>query len=94
MAKMHSDREDKKTGMKAKAILDGMLDPYLLMGMVALLPLLDAIDTLVCWAQKSDIFICDFIGALEKCKLQLFTAYRNEDTKCKRDLFDSLNQLV
>jgi hypothetical protein len=71
-----------------------MLDPYLLMEMMALLPLLEAIDTIVYWAQKSDIFICDFIAALEKYKLQLFTAYKNEDTKYKRDLFDSLNQLV
>jgi hypothetical protein len=71
-----------------------MRDPYALMGMLAILPLLEAIDALVCFAQSRNVFICDFIAALERCRGQLFTLYGNESTKFKRDDFHSFNMLL
>jgi hypothetical protein len=71
-----------------------MAQPYVLPGMLALLPLLEAIDALICFAQRRDVFVCDFIGALEKCKLQLFTYYMNSDTKFNQDDFHAFNQLL
>lgn len=77
-----------------QAVLDRMRDPYALMGMLAILPLLEAIDALVCFAQSRNVFICDFIAALERCRGQLFTLYGNESTKFKRDDFHSFNMLL
>ena len=51
----------------AQANLKLLLDPYVLLGMLALLPMLEAVDTLIQWAQKQDAFICDFVGALGVC---------------------------
>jgi hypothetical protein len=77
-----------------QAVLGRMLDPYVLLGMMALLPLLESIDTLICWAQRSDVFICNFVGALDKCHIQLFTYYKNQDTRFRREEFHAFNQLI
>lgn len=42
-----------------------MLDPYTLLGMTALMPLLETIDMLVTFAQKRDVYVCDFVAALK-----------------------------
>jgi hypothetical protein len=71
-----------------------MIDPYVLLGMMALLPLLEAVNSLIEFAQRRDIFICDFVAALETCHNQLFTYYMNQDTRWRRDDFHSFNQLI
>jgi hypothetical protein len=71
-----------------------MADPYVLLGMLALLPLLESIDSLVAWAQKRDVYICDFVGTLQTCQQQLFTYYKNSNTKYQRDDFHAFNLLL
>lgn len=71
-----------------------LLDPYVLLGMLALLPMLEAVDTLIQWAQKQDAFICDFVGALGTCQSSLFTFYLNDDTAFRKDEFHAFNQVV
>jgi len=78
----------------AQANLALLLDPYVLLGMLALLPMLEAVDTLIQWAQKQDAFICDFVGALGTCQSNLFTFYLNDDTAFRRDEFHAFNQVV
>jgi hypothetical protein len=75
-------------------VLERMVDPYVLLGMMALLPLLEAVNTLIEFAQRRDIFICDFVAALSRCHSQLFTYYINQDTRWRRDDFHSFNQLI
>jgi hypothetical protein len=65
-----------------------------LLGMLALLLLLESIDFLVAWAQKQDVYICDFAGALQKYEQQLFMYYRNSNTKYWRDDFHTFNLLL
>lgn len=71
-----------------------LLDPYVLLGMLAFLPLLEAVDTLIQWAQKRDAFICDFVGALGTCQSSLFMFYLNEDTVFRKDEFHAYNQVL
>ncbi len=70
------------------------LDPYVLLGMLALLPMLEAVDTLIQWAQKRDAFICDFVGALGICQTSLYTFYLNADTAFRKDKFHAYNQVL
>jgi len=42
-------------------------DPYPLLGMCTLLPLLKAIDKLITFVQKQDVYICDFVAAIKIC---------------------------
>jgi hypothetical protein len=71
-----------------------MVDPYALLSIMALLLLLEAVNNLIEFAQRRDIFICDFVAILGKCYSQLFTCYVNQETKWKRDDFHSFNQLI
>jgi len=71
-----------------------MLDPYTLLGMVALMPLLETIDLLVMFAQKWDVFICDFIAALKIAEGQLYTLYIDRTTYYSIDEFWAFKNLV
>ena len=58
-----------------QAVLDLLCDPTCLLGMCALLPLIECLDSLITFAQKQDVFICDFIGAVKVCEGQLYNMY-------------------
>ena len=77
-----------------QAVLDRMRDPYGLLGMLALLLLLEALDALICFAQAQNVFICDFIAALERCRGHIFTMCRNQGTRFRRDDFHAFNMLL
>jgi hypothetical protein len=71
-----------------------LLDPYPLLGMCALLPLLDAIDCLVNFAQKQDVYIVDFVAAVKVCQASLHTMYEDRGTSFSTDEFWSFNNLL
>lgn len=77
-----------------QANLSLLLDPYVLLGMMALLPMLESVDTLIQWAQKRDAYVCDFVGALGTCQSNLFTMYLNADTAFRKDDFHAYNQVL
>jgi hypothetical protein len=79
---------------KAGNVLSVLLDPYLCLGMTALMPLLDCINTLVKFAQARNVFICDFVAALVLCRGQIFEMYRNDSTSFTSHHFLDFKQLV
>jgi len=64
-----------------------LLDPFTMLGMCALLPLLEAIDTLVNYAQKRDVYICDFVAAFKVCQRDLYHMYEDKATCFSSDEF-------
>jgi len=62
--------------------------------MVELLLLLDALDNLVNFAQKCDVFICDFIAAVKICHASLHSMYQDSTTAFSTDEFWSFQNLV
>jgi hypothetical protein len=77
-----------------QAVLQKMLDPYTILSMVAMLPLLEEIDVLVNFAQMRNVFISDFVGGMQTCHEHLFNLYMNYETAFRRDRFHGLNQLL
>jgi len=77
-----------------QACLKLLLDPYTLLGMMALLPLLDAVDNLVTFAQKRDVYVCDFLAALKTCQGQLYSMYEDSSTSFATDEFWSFKNLL
>lgn len=71
-----------------------LLDPYTMLGMCALLPLLEAIDTLVNFAQRRDVYICDFVAAVKVCQGSLYRMYEDKATAFSSDEFWSFNNLL
>jgi len=50
-----------------QSCLQLLLDPFTMLGMCVLLPLLKPIDTLVNFAQKRNVYICDFVAIVKVC---------------------------
>jgi len=62
--------------VKAKDLLEKMLDPYHVVDMICLLPLLEVVDMLIQFLQQRDVYICNFVGVLQKCLGKLFKMYK------------------
>ena len=77
-----------------QACLVMLLDPYVMLGMSCLLPLLEAIDQLVQFAQKTDVYICDFVAAVKVCQASLHRMYEDRATAFNCDEFWSFTNLA
>ena len=77
-----------------QACLELLLDPFTMLGMCALLPLLEAIDTLVNFAQKRDVYICDFMATIKVCQADLYRMYEDSGTAYSSDEFWSFTNLL
>ncbi|KAG0595346.1 hypothetical protein M758_UG159400 [Ceratodon purpureus] len=84
MAKMAEDIDDNSD---AQENLDVLLDPYTLLGMTGLQPLLETVNTLVEFAQGRNVFVSDFVGALEVCEDRLNQLYLDSQTAFGTDDF-------
>jgi len=77
-----------------QACLTLLLEPYTMFGMYCLLPLLDVVDSLVTFAQKRDVFICDFIATVKICQASLHSMYEDPATCFSTYEFWSFNNLL
>lgn len=73
--------------------LDALLDPYTLLGMTALQPLLETVNTLVEFAQGRNVFVSDFVGALEVCEERLHCLYLDSSSAFATDDFWAFTSL-
>jgi hypothetical protein len=48
---------------------------HMLLGLFCLLPLLEAVNALIKFAQRRDVFICDFVATVEICQVDLYMMY-------------------
>jgi len=60
--------------------LNLIVNPYALLEMTALMPLQEIVDLMVTFIQKRDVYICDFVAALNIIKGQLYTLYVDKAT--------------
>jgi hypothetical protein len=56
--------------IKAQKVLDAMVDPYVVLGMTCIVPLLECINVLIKFAQQRNVYICDFVGGLITCQVE------------------------
>jgi hypothetical protein len=71
-----------------------MVDPYVCLGMIALMLLLDCLNTLVKFAQARNVYICDFVTALTLCRGQIFEMYIDESMAFTGHNFLDFKQLL
>jgi hypothetical protein len=71
-----------------------MVDPYTILKMTALMPLLESVDLLVTFAQKRDVYICNFMVALKIAAGQLYTLYVDKSTVFSTDEFWAFKNLL
>lgn len=66
----------------------------MLLGMTTLMPLLETVDLLVTFAQKRDVYVCDFVVALKIAEGQLYTLYVDKATSYGIDEFWALKNII
>lgn len=57
-----------------------LCDPYTLLGMAAIWPMLEAVNVLMEYAQSREVFVCDFIAAIVVLEGQLYAFYEDPKT--------------
>ena len=65
-----------------------------LLGMAALVPLIETVDSLITFSQKRDVFICDFIGAVKVCEGQLYSLYNCHSRAFTTDEFFVFKSII
>ncbi len=75
-------------------MLDPLCDPTCLLGMSALLPLIECLDSLITFTQKRDVFICYFIGAVKVCEGKLYNMYNCHSGASNTDEFFSFKSIT
>jgi hypothetical protein len=80
--------------VQGAACLNLLSDPFYLLGMCALLSLLEAVNTLHVFAQKQNVFVTDFVAALKVTEGQLFSMYVDKGTNFSSDEFWAFRGLL
>jgi hypothetical protein len=70
-----------------------LIDLHLFLGLVVVLPFMEAIDSLLKFAQRRDVSICNFITTMKVYQDQLYRLYSNNTTFTSDEIW-SLNGLI
>ena len=62
-----------------------LLDPFILLLLMAIMHSLKAIVVLYVFAQSFDVFVCDFIDVLKVYEGQLYSMFGDIDTSYSKD---------
>lgn len=82
------------TTCSMQACLQLLLDPFTMLGMCALLLLLEATDRFIVFAPKQDVYICDFVVAINVCQATLYRIYEGKTNSYCFDEIWSFNNLL
>jgi hypothetical protein len=78
---------DKKLVKLAKVNLDHLCDIQILQGLSGLLPLLRSIHSLMQFTQARDLFVCDYVVAIQVCMAEISAFYVEESSAFTQDNF-------
>ena len=85
---------DKKLMEIARKNLDHLCDIQILLGLSGLLPLLKCVHSLMQFAQGRDVFVCDYVSAIQMCIAEVFSFYLDDSTAFTDDVFWDFKGLV
>jgi hypothetical protein len=87
--KMHTNAPKSKL---AQENLDLLCDLELLLNLPCILPMLEAVHTLIIYVQRQDVFICEFIDAMKSVEAELHQLY--VDPFCNMMILFSMDSLL
>jgi hypothetical protein len=79
--------KDKKLLKLAKKNLTLLSDIQILLGLSGLLPLLRSVHSLMKFAQGRDVFVCDYVAAIQVCVAEITAFYVDDATAFSQDIF-------
>ena len=87
------DKQGKKAKVDKKLMalthknLNHLTDIHILLGLSGLLPLLQCVQFLMQFAQGRDVFVCDYVSAIQICITEVTTFYIDSNTLFTQDVF-------
>lgn len=78
---------DKKLMEIARKNLEYLTDIQILLGLSGLLPLLKCVHNLMQFAQGRDVFVCDYVSAIQMCIAEVSSFYLDDQTAFTQDVF-------
>jgi hypothetical protein len=73
--------------VQARFNLDLFCDLHMLLGLFRLLPLLEAVNVLIKYVQRRDVFIYDFMATIKICQTNLYMIYSNPSSNYQHEHF-------
>jgi hypothetical protein len=73
--------------VQARFNLDLFCDLHMLLGLFCLLPLLEAVNFLIKYVQRRDVFIYDFVAIIKICQTNLYMIYLDPSSNYQREHF-------
>jgi len=71
-----------------------LCDPYLILNLPCVMPILDVVHSLIKYAQCWDVFIMDFLDAINLVGVKLFHLYIDPFSSFDNPLFDDFTKLL
>ena len=85
---------DKKLMEIAKKNLEHLTDVQILVVLSGLLPLLKCVHSLMQFAQTRNVFVCDYVSAIQMCIAEVFSFYLDDHVAFPHDVFYDFKGLV
>lgn len=70
------------------------MDIHLLLGLHIVFPLMKAMQSLLMFVSRKDVFICDFTVTIDICQTQLYTFHCDNNLSSQGENFWSFNGLL
>jgi hypothetical protein len=83
----HLSKKQRPSREIARHNLDLLCDVGTLFTLPCLLPLLEFVNSLMKFAQATDVFICDYVAAMKICQAELYMIYHDVDTSFQQQHF-------
>ena len=80
-------KTDKKLFKLTQANLPYLSNIQILLGWLGLLPLLRSVHSLIQFAQGQDLFVCNYVAAIQMCIVETTAFYVDDSTAFTQDLF-------
>ena len=85
---------DKKLMALARKNLNHLTNIQILLGLSGLLPLLQCVHSLMQFAQGRDVFVCDYVSAIQICIAEVIAFYIDGNTSFTQDVFWNFKDLT
>jgi hypothetical protein len=86
--------QDNVSIVQARFNLDLLYDLHMLLGLLCLLPLLEAMHALIKFVEGKDIFICDVVAIVKICQADLYMMYSNTSNNYQHEHFQVFSNVV
>jgi len=78
----------------AKSNLSLMTNVKMLLGLNAIMPLLEEVHSLIKFSQLHDMFVCDFIATMKICEMDVYMMYYDNHNYFQGDMFENFHAFI